>query len=193
MKKSIPLILYGAIIILAGIFLVFSKNSSFDMLKYSLGISISVGGALAILTSFAFPKKLVWFAYHEIHALAMLVYGLSVMLFVNTYDKLVYSTAILFVFYAFSEIIFCNRLFNVEQNVHYKTVLVRLSLALVTGLGAVALIYYIEEAVMTVLLGYGILFVLIGINILFYFPITKEDKTVKTPQQKDPTWLSQES
>jgi uncharacterized membrane protein HdeD (DUF308 family) len=178
MKKSIPLFSYGAIIIIAGLFLILSTDSSLTILRFTLGVTLSVASILAFITSLSHPKRLVWFAYHEIHALAMLAYGLTIMVFGNSFDSLLSFTAILFMFYAFSEIIFCSRLFNLEQHVHLKIVLVRLVLGLLVAIGSVALIYYREDTAV-ILTGYGVVFMVIGINVLLYAPITKKDKTEK--------------
>ncbi len=69
----------------------------------------------------------------------------------------------------FSEIAFCIWLFNLGRKVVYRIIVVRVLLGLVTGVGTVVAmnskLYKVE--------GFGILFILVGINILFYVPVMK--------------------
>jgi len=173
MKKNLPLLLYGAIIILAGVFLLFSNYSSFNTIRITLGITLTIGAILSFITAFSRQRKQVEFAYHEMHALGMLVYGVSVLFLTNTFETLIYFTSFLFIFYAFSEIIFCNWLFNLGGKVIYKIVIIRLLLGLMVGMGVVVLMYYPDLDKKIDLRGFGLLFILIGINILLYVPIMK--------------------
>lgn len=120
MKKYLPIYLYGMIIILQGIFFLFSGYNTFKMINITTGITLTFGGVLAFAAAFSRQGKQVQFAYHQLHALAMLVYGIAILLFCNTIEKLISFTAVLFIFYSFSEIIFCNWLFNLGQKVIYK-------------------------------------------------------------------------
>jgi uncharacterized membrane protein HdeD (DUF308 family) len=172
-KKSLPLYLNATIIILGGFFLLFSMYSTFNTLRITLGITLTIGGILSLFTAFSRQRKQVEFAYHEMHALAMLVYGVSVLLFCNKVETLIYFTSFLFYFYAFSEIIFCGWLFNLERKINYKIVFVRLLLGLMVGIGVVVILYYpgIEKKID--LEGFGLLFIIIGINTFLYVPVMK--------------------
>jgi uncharacterized membrane protein HdeD (DUF308 family) len=79
MKKNLPIYLYGSITILAGAFLLFSGNYTFQIIKITLGVSWIVGAIFAFISAFSRQRKQVQFAYHEMHALAMLVYGISLL------------------------------------------------------------------------------------------------------------------
>lgn len=170
MKKYIPIYLYGAIIIFEGLFLLFSGINSLKFVTLTTGITLTLGAIVAFIAAFSRQRKQVQFAYHEMHALAMLVYGVSVLLFCNTFEQLISFTAFLFIFYAFSEIIFCNWLYNFGLKVLYKIILVRFILGLLIGVGTVLAM---SMTVFT-LEGFGALFILVGINILLYVPIIKE-------------------
>ena len=176
MKKFIPIYLYGAIIILEGFVLSFSKNTSFDMIRFPLGIGLIFGALLAFIAAFSRKRKQVQFAYHEMHAMAMIVYGISILLFCNTIDKLISFTAFILIFYSFSEIIFCNWLFNLGQKVVYKILFVRLILGLGIGIGAAISMYFTDYTIV----GFGILFIMIGINIILYVPIMKGNEFSKS-------------
>jgi uncharacterized membrane protein HdeD (DUF308 family) len=169
MKKHLPIYLYGSIIILVGVFLLFSENSSFQIIKITLGISLIVGAIFAFITAFSRQRQQVQFAYHEMHALAMLAYGISLILLCNSSEKLIAFTSFLFIFYAFSEIIFCNWLFNLAQKVVFKILAIRALLGLLIGIGTVVAMNYTEFTIQI----FGAMFILVGINIILYVPVMK--------------------
>jgi len=173
MKKNLFVILYGAIIIMEGIFLLFSKYFTFNITKYALGVALIVGALLAMVTAFSRQRKQVEFAYHEIHALAMLVYGLSILLIANTIEILSYITAFLLFFYAFSEITFCIWLFNLKNAVKINILFIRIFLGMLVGIGTLVVMNNFSSNMTMVMEGYGILFTMIGINVLLYEPIMK--------------------
>jgi uncharacterized membrane protein HdeD (DUF308 family) len=169
MKKNIPIYLYGAIIILEGIFLIFSEYNTFKIIKLTTGVSLIVSAIVAFIVVFSRQKKQVQFAYHLMHALAMLVFGISILMFCNTFEKLVSFTSFLFFFYSFSEIIFCFWLFNLGQKIVYKIIIVRFLLGLAIGIGTLVAMNFSTFT----LEGFGILFIMMGINIMLYVPVMK--------------------
>jgi hypothetical protein len=175
MKKHLPIYLYGLIIILVGAFLWFSENSSFQNIKLTLGISLTAGAIFAFAAAFARQRHQVQFAYHQMHALALLVYGIMLLLFCNSSEQLIEFTAFLFIFYAFSEIIFCNWLFNLAQKVVIKIIAIRALLGLVIGIGTVVAMNYPDFTLRL----YGVLFILVGINIMFYVPVMRASQSVE--------------
>ena len=170
MKKLLPIYLYGATIILVGIFLLFSDNIAFKNIKPTLGIIMSIGGVIAFFEAFSKQRKLIQFNYQEIHGLAMFVYGVSILFLCNTFDQLITITSFLLIFYAFSEIIFCNWLFNLKRKVILKIVLLRLALGLAVGIGTIFSTYNTKHN----LEGFGTLFILVGINVLLYVPVMRK-------------------
>jgi len=87
-----------------------------------------------------------------------------------------------FFFYAFSEIIFCLWIFHLENKVDYKIVLVCVSLGLLVGVGTIVIKHYYNINDAIALSGYGILFMIIGINILLYIPIMKKNELTKVDE-----------
>jgi len=179
MKKHLPIYVYGATIIFSGIFLLLSTTSSLNLIKFTLGITLSVGAIFAFIAALARPRRHVQFAYHEMHALAMLVYGVIIMVFNNTFENIVSLTSYLFIFYAFSEIIFCIWIFNLALKIVYKIVMVRMLLGIAVGIGTIAVMNYPEF----VLEAFGVFFILVGINILLYVPIVKGRETNLEPSK----------
>ena len=174
MNKNIFVYLYGVIVILAGVFLLFSKHFDFNTNKYTLGIALVFGAIIALFTAFSRQRKQVQFAYHEMHALAMFVYGMLVLFFAKTLEELIYLTTFLLMFYSFSEIILSYWLFNLRDTVKLKVLVIRVLLGLVVGIATVVLMNFQAENKIIVMQGYGILFGIIGFNILFYEPIMKK-------------------
>lgn len=169
-ENKTPIYIYGTLIILAGVFLIFSKNLKFDFIKIILGSTLSASAIVAFISALVRPRKQIQFAYHEMHALAMLVYGVSILFIGTTIEILVSFTSFLFIFYTISEIIFCNWLFNLSQKVIFKIVFIRLLLGLIVGAGIILVMNFHEYTLEI----FGSLFMLVGINILLYVPIIKK-------------------
>lgn len=169
MMKQIPIYLYGAIILLVGVFLLTSVHFSLERITLTLVISLILASVLAFVTAFIRQRHQVQFAYHELHALAMLVYALALFWFSNSIERLIAFTTFLFIFYAFSEIIFCIWLFNLAQRVYFKIALIRVLLGLVIGIGTIFAMRYNEMSLQI----FGVLFILVGINAILYVPVMK--------------------
>ncbi len=169
MIKQLPIYLYGSIIILAGVFLLVSGNTSFQFTRTMLGTSLIVGSTIAIVIAFNRELKLVQFAYHELHALALFIYGISVLWLCKSPERLTLFTAFLLIFYAFSEIIFCSWIFNLGQKVYFRVASIRVALGLIIGVGTVVSMNYSEFTIQL----YGALFILVGINAILYVPVMK--------------------
>lgn len=178
MNKYISIYLYGSIILLVGVFLLFSMNFTFLETKWVMGLSLTVGSLFAFIAAFYSQKKQVQFTYHEIHAMTMMIYGISVLIYYNQPENLIFITTFLFFFYTFSEIIFCNWLFNLKQEVVFKILIVRVLLALLIGIGTV---FAINNEVLAEEI-FGILFILVGINTILYVPIMKARQSLETSQ-----------
>jgi len=169
MKNYFAIYTYGAIIILAGLFLLFSENSAFSVVRLTAGIALTIGALFAFLSAMSRMKKQVQFAYHEMHSMAILAYGLSLVLFCSNFEQFMSFTTFLFIFYAVSEITFCTWLFNLKQRTVHKIVIIRLLLGLVIGLGTVVTMNFTDH----VLFIFGTFFILSGINIMLYVPVIK--------------------
>ncbi len=172
MKKYIPSYIYGAVIICTGIFLLILHYylASFYQLRITFGAGLIFGAFLAFITAFSIKQKQVQLAYNEMHALIMLVYGLFVLIFCNSLEKLIYVTDFLIFFYTFLEIVFCARLFDLEQKVVLKILIVRIILGFFTGIGMVIIM---QPGILDIdtLVDFGVFFILVGITIFLYVPI----------------------
>jgi uncharacterized membrane protein HdeD (DUF308 family) len=173
MKKYLPVFIYGTIIILVGVFLLFSAERTFQVIKLFLGIALIIASIFGFLTIINRQWKQVSFLYHEMHAMTMLVYGIGILLFCNTLESVINFTSFLFFFYAFSEVIFCNWLFNLGKKINFRIILIRLVLSLIVGVGVIVIIYYPSLRADTNLEHFGLLFLIVGVNLWLYVPILK--------------------
>lgn len=182
MKKNNALYLYGAIIIFIGFFLLFSNQSDFQTIRITLGLTI--GAIFSFITAFSRKGKKIEFDYHTLHAIAMIVYGVSVLFFCDRIEILINVTSLLFFFYAFSEVIFCMRLLDLGKkatnNFLKNIVFTRLLLGVLVGIGTTVLMYNNSRSNDLVIGDYGIFFMIIGINILLYMPIIKNKEVTDT-------------
>ncbi len=170
MKKYLPIYAYGAVIMLAGILLLVSGANSFTSNRLILGCLVIFAAAIAFIAAFAPQRKQVQVAYHTLHAIVLLLAGFAILLLHLTPETLTPIIAFLLFFYGFSEIIFCSLLFNLGLKVVLKVLIVRIILGLVICVGTVSAMYYTKLSLEI----YGVLFLLIGINIMLYVPIIKE-------------------
>jgi uncharacterized membrane protein HdeD (DUF308 family) len=177
MKKNIFIYAYGAIIVGEGVLLIYSKDRTLETLTTFLGLGLITGSILAFFAAFSRQTKQVQFAYHESHAITMLAYGFYVLFFCRTLEMLTNVTAFVLMFYAFKEIIFCSLLFNLGQKVAHKVLIIRLLLGLITGIGTIMSLFYQQVHMEWALMYFGVLFVLIGINIMMYVPLIPKEQT----------------
>lgn len=172
------LYVYGGITIAAGLVLGFLNSAPFTTLKLTLGFTLVAGAIFAFATGFQSRRSEVKFAYHELHALAMMVYGVSIMLFCDSIESLLFFTAFLFLFYALSEIILSSWLFNMGKKVSLKVLALRVVLGVFLGLGTVIAMNDTSVAIEV----FSVLFALAGINVLLYVPSIKSQQVLSNHQ-----------
>lgn len=160
--------MYGGITIAAGLVLGSLNSGPFNTLKLTLGFTLVADAIFAFATGFQSKRSEVKFAYHELHALAMMGYGVSIMLFCETMENLLFLTAFLFLFYALSEIILSSWMFNMGKKVSLRV----LVLGVFLGLGTVVAMNDTGIAVEV----FSVLFAAAGINVLLYVPIIKSQQ-----------------
>ncbi len=168
-KNYFSIYIYGIITLLEGLFLLFAHDIRFDTVIITTGITLTLGSLFAFYASMSNYRKQVQFSYHTLHASAMFAYGIAVVLFSDTIEKFTYITAFLFLFYAFSEVIFCAWLYNLKQKVIFQIMLIRFLLAIGIGIGTVTSLYFHASTFE----GFGAIFIMIGLNIVLYVPVMK--------------------
>lgn len=182
MKNKFAAYIYGLTIMIGGFFLLFLTFSSFDVIKTTLAVTLIIGAIFAFLTAFSLPKKQVQFAYHEMHALAMLVYSIYLLFFSHNIETFVFSTSFLFIFYTFSEFIFCSWLFNLGNKINYKIAISRVTLGFLIGAATVLLFNHYDKNDAAILPAFGVLFIIVGLGIVLYLPILKTRSNPQFPK-----------
>jgi hypothetical protein len=179
MNKNLPLYIYGSTIIFSGLFLLFLDNGIFEVIKFNMGIAFTAGAFFAFITALSRQRKQVQFVYHELHAFAMLVYAVALLFFCNSFEAMISYTTFLLFFYTFSEIIFCYWLFNLLEKVVFRIVAIRLLLGFTVGVGTIAAMNYTEYALHV----FGVLFILVGLNVLYYVPVIRTSRSIENSSQ----------
>lgn len=172
-SKENSLFLYGSLIILAGLMLLFLQNASLEWVKYTVAALLIPAALFAFLTAWKRDKQNVQFVYHEMHALSLIVFAFTVLFFCPSFSRFVYFSAALLLFYTFSEITFSIWLFNLKRNINPTILIVRLALGLLVGIGPVILLAHTASTNEVKLMSIGLFFIVIGINILLYKPVMK--------------------
>lgn len=172
MNKSLPIIFYGATAILAGILLLFLNLLSLDTIRFSIGISLTCGAIYAFVSANKSPKQNVRFVYHEIHAIAMMVYGISLMVFGSSLASLIFITAFLFLFYAFTEFIFCLQVFDLRKKFSYRIIITPALTGVLVGVGTILALNFPDYTIR----GFSLIFMLVGVSVLLYKPVIKISK-----------------
>ena len=156
----------------------FSEQFSIKEITIIIGILAVTGAFFAFLTALSNPKTRIELAYHEIHAFSMIIYGGYIIFYSSTIDNLIGSSVFLFLFYTFSEIGFCISIFNKGQKVLYKIMVVRLILGLFAGIAGVRVLNFESVYDISAFRVIGIIFIVLGTNILIYVPILKKRETI---------------
>lgn len=173
MNKQQTLYLYGFLVILTGILIIGLRAESIHLLKCVMACCLIPAALLAFGTALKSKNSRVQFAYHELHALALVVYAGLMLTYCEDFECFIYLTTFFFVFYTFSEMVFAAWLFNLNPVLVYQIALTRILFGFVIGIGAIAILYHPDLTQSERLMGYGIIFIILGINILFYKRVMK--------------------
>jgi hypothetical protein len=178
MNKKLFLYLQGSLLLLAGIMLVFLQNQPYDSVNSLLLICLIPSAFFGLIAAIKSFRLKIQFFYQEIHTLSLTVFAITLFLFARDFEWLNDITTFFIMFYTFSEITFCNWLFNLPDRIDSKILIVRISLALFCGIGAVVIYSYSAINQNLKLVGFGVIFIAIGINILLFKPVIKNESTV---------------
>ncbi len=171
MKKYLPVGIYGLLIVCAGIFLIVSKNYNADTTRLSVSSFLISAAVLAFLPTLLKYKEDVQVKYHALHAFAMMFTGLGILFFAHTAGGFIAWLSFLLFYYAVSELIFCNWLFNLREKIDLRVLTIRIAIAFVVGFGTVV---SLSRPSGTLVL-FGALLIIVGLNLVFYHAIMKID------------------
>jgi hypothetical protein len=176
MSRKVSLFLSGVFILIPGILLIVLYQSTFETIRYVLLAFLAPSAILSLITAIKRYREQIQFVYHEIHALALLIYVVALFGFCTKFEQLNKYSVFLFMFYAVSEIIFCSLLFNLKGKVILNTLILRIAFSFIIGIGTTIIVSTQEILQTTKLMGYGVVFILMGINSLLYRPIMSQER-----------------
>jgi hypothetical protein len=176
MPRKLSLFLSGMFIIIPGLLLIVLHPAPFETIRFTLIAALVPATILGILTSIKRYREHVQFVYQEIHTIGLLIYVIAIAAFCYSFENLNKYSIFLFMFYAVSEIIFCSLLFNLKGKVIINSLIIRIALSFIIGIGATIIVSTQEILQTTKLIGFGVVFALMGINALLYQPIMLQER-----------------
>lgn len=178
MDKKSALFYQGIFIIISGILLIVYQNAEYNFIKNLQIFSLIPCAVLGFITAIKRFDKQIQFAYQKIHTFTIIIYLLVLAVWGNSINEYNFITALLFIFYMFSEIIFSGLLFNLHGKVYLRTLVIRTLVAIFTGIGTVIIVSSTSFSQNEKIMGFGIIFIAVGIAVLLYKPIMKNDNTL---------------
>jgi hypothetical protein len=173
MNRHQSVILYGSLIIATGAFMMAMQSQPINVIRFGVAACLAVCAVVGFITAMKSDDKQVRFSYHNLHAGAILAYAGALFIAGISMDRFMLFSAVYFIFYSFSEIIFCFWLFNLEQQVGFRVLIQRLLIGFSAGIGAIVILSFTGPNFGMELMGFGILLMLTGVNVVFYKPVIK--------------------
>lgn len=171
MFKYQSISVYGFLIITAGISLLIKSDSEIKthalIVSSIMIISALISGFVALKTQ----ANKVQSRYHTLHTVGLLFYGILLFFYPKTLSDFSDVTALFFIFYGFSEIIFCFWLFNLQAKISLSQLITRLILGFVFFLSSLLMIGLRHPYPSTELISAGVIFIIIGIEVILTAPI----------------------
>jgi uncharacterized membrane protein HdeD (DUF308 family) len=128
MFKYQSISVYGFLIILAGVSLLIKSDSNITTHALIVSLIIISSAIIAGIVALKTSGNKVQSRYHTLHAVGLLFYGIFLFFNPKTVSEFSDVTALFFIFYGFSEIIFCFWLFNLEAKISVFQLVLRLAM-----------------------------------------------------------------
>jgi hypothetical protein len=171
MFKYQSISLYGFSVILAGISLLIKSGANIETHSFIVAVFILVSALIAGFVALKISANKVQSRYHTLHAVGLLFYAILLFFYKKTISDFSDITALFFIFYGFSEILFCFWLFNLQAKISVGQLIIRLTLGLVFFLSSILMIGLRHPYQSIELISAGIVFVIIGIEVILTTPI----------------------
>ncbi len=174
MNKYQTNVLSGILIIIAGIFLLVIPYTNSIAIHYAVAFCMIASAYLAMLTAFKTKNILIPFRYHELHALGMVVYGILILFYPTNLSVFLNITSFFFLYYGLTEMIFCFQVLNQHAIIRFEIASLRLAIGFTIYLGAVIIFGFAGTNQNYTVIGYGIMIILIGINMVLFKTVLKK-------------------
>jgi hypothetical protein len=171
MFKYQSISIYGLMIILAGISLLIKSGTNIEVHATLVSVFILLSAIVAGWVALKTTANKVQSRYHTLHAIGLLFYAILLFFYKNSISNFSDITAFFFIFYGFSEILFCFWLFNLQAKIKVSQLIIRLSMGLVFFLSSLLMIGLRHPYQSLELISAGIIFIIIGIQVMLTAPI----------------------
>lgn len=170
--------IYGFMIILAGVSLLIKSGMNIEMHAIIVSVIMLFSAIVAGLVALKTIANKVQSRYHTLHAIGLLFYAIILFFYKKSISDFSDITALFFIFYGFSEILFCFWLFNLEAKIRVVQLIVRLALGLVFILSSVLMIGLRYPYQSMELISAGVIFIIIGIEVILTAPVVTKLNSV---------------
>jgi uncharacterized membrane protein HdeD (DUF308 family) len=178
MFKYQSISVYGFLIILSGVSLLIKSGSDIKIHALVLSLTLILSSIIAGVAALKTLTNKVQSRYHTLHAVGLLFYGIFLFFYPKTVSEFSDITALFFIFYGFSEIIFCFWLFNLEAKISIFQLVLRLALGFVFFLSSILMIGLRHPYQAAELISAGVIFIIIGTQVVLTVPIVTKLSTV---------------
>jgi hypothetical protein len=176
MTKYTSLYIYALLLMVSGFVLLGLVESPYKLMTETFFIVILLTAAFAGITSFYCKPYQVPMNYHGMHAIGLLLYGISILMLTEDLEKFYVFTVFYLLYYGIAEIIFGLQMLLQKDKMIFRVVAIRLAIGFFIALTVVGL--YISSGKYVNLINaikmIGVLFILSGINLLFYKDVLKK-------------------
>jgi hypothetical protein len=164
-------------IVLAGISLLIRSDSNIEIHAKIVAVAILVSAIVAGIVVLKTKINKIQSRYHSLHAVGLLLYGIAIIFYKKTNSDFSDLTALFFIFYGLSEIIFCFSLFNLKAQISVYQLIIRLTLGLLFFLSSTVMMGLRHPYQSIELVSAGIIFIIIGIEVVLTIPIVTKLKS----------------
>jgi hypothetical protein len=171
MFKNQSISIYGFMIILAGISLLIKSRTNIEIHTTLVSVFIFLSAIVAGWVALKTTANKVQSRYHTLHAIGLLFYAILLFFYKKSISDFSNITALFFIFYGFSEILFCFWLFNLQAKIKVSQLIIRLIMGLVFFLSSLLMIGLRHPYQSVELIRAGIIFIIIGIQVILTAPI----------------------
>ena len=177
MTRFQTLSIYAILIVLIGTLIISLSFSPSQAIQYFVGFGMLLIGIFAAITAYKCKNLNVPYTYHLLHFVGFLIYGIALIFYASSSQLFLSITSFFLLYYGITEMIFSFELTMLKRtNVNFKTVVYRLILGLLIGVGSFIIIVITQSNHRDALLASGVVFVFCGINLLLFKSILKNSQ-----------------
>ena len=167
--------MYAILLMISGFVLIGLVETTYKLLSETFFFTIILSAAFASVTAFKCKQDQVPLNYHALHAIGLLLYGLSFLILAQDFDKFYLYTIFYLLYYGLAELIFGIQMLLQKDKMLFRVIVIRLAIGFTIAITAVGLYIslhkYIEmkNAIKVI----GGLFILSGVNLILFKTVLK--------------------